>query len=303
MQTDVLLSDHQRPRQQPAHDGSIFCGWPSEFADYSAWCSQGPRIALTMWESSKLPTGWANILNAMDAVITPSHFCADVFKQAGVTTPIHVAPLGVSDAYKPTRRTPGEPIRFLAFLDRGVRKGGYAAFATFKRAFGEDKRYRIVLKQRRRQESIELFPVGNVELIQDNLSESELVKLCTSCDVLINPCAGEGFGLLPREFAATGGVSLTTEWSGTADDLDQWGWALPHRLDAADWSGQVELPAQDFGVWAWPDIEGAAQVLRDVAGNIDAYAEEAYQKAQNVHSLYSWERFAQQVQAVWEGLR
>lgn len=300
---DSLLSDHQHPRQVPAHGGSIFCGWPSEFADYSAWCSQGPRVALTMWESSILPSGWAAILNSMDAVITPSQFCADVFSEAGVRTPITVAPLGVGEDYQPTRRSPGEPIRFLAFLDRGRRKGGHVAYTAFKRAFGEDKRYQLVLKQRQTKDALQLFTVGNVRLIQDNLDEAELAALYTSCDVLINPCAGEGFGLLPREFAATGGVALTTRWSGTADDLDQWGWGLPYELGPADWTGHPELEGQQLGDWAWADVGGVADTLKQVAAEIDAYTEQAFRKAQNVHSLYSWQQFAGTVQDVMRGLQ
>ena len=299
----VQLSDHQRPRQIPAHDGSIFCGWPIEFADYEAWTAQGPRIALTMWESSKLPQGWAGILNSMDAVVTPSQFCADVFSEAGVTTPIHVAALGVGEAYQPRRRAPGEPIRFLAFLDRGRRKGGHVAYTAFKRAFGEDKRYRLILKQRQIKDAIALFPVGNVELVQENLNEAELAALYQSCDVLINPCAGEGFGLLPREFAATGGVSLTTRWSGTADDLDQWGWELPYELGPADWTGHTELEGQSLGNWAWADVNGVTETLKQVAAQIDSYTDEAYQRAQNVHNLYSWQRFADVVGGVIKGLQ
>src|SRR4029453_2936499 len=57
--------------------GGIVMGYPDSFAYHSSMLYAGPRIALTMFESSRLPAGWRDPLNACTAVIVPSTFCAE----------------------------------------------------------------------------------------------------------------------------------------------------------------------------------------------------------------------------------
>ena len=233
--------------------GGIGMGWPPHFAKFSSSFHAGPRVALTMFESSKLPASWATALAGYDAIIVPSHFCADVFRDSGITSPIHVIPLGVSEQHayvaRPVIFTEERPMTFLAYLDRGERKGGFVALQAFLRAFGDDPMYRLILKSR---EPIVPFTITNpnIETIQADYTEAELYALHCRADVLINPHRGEGFGLLPREFVASGGVALTTNWSGTVDGLPWWGVPIPYTLERAGWKGNKGLEGTDVGEWA-----------------------------------------------------
>lgn len=279
--------------------GGIFLGYPTSYARHGALAAFGPKVALTMFESSRLPQEWIAPLNGCDAVIVPSRFCGDVFRESGVTAPLHVIPLGVSEVYRPAVRRKDGPFTFLAFLDRGRRKGGIHAMQAFVRAFGDDPAYRLLLKMRAPKVKVEILN-PNIEIVQRDLSEHELAALYARADVLVNPNMGEGFGLIPREFAASGGVALTTGWGGTADDLPAWGWPLPYTLVPAMWEGNKTLAGQDLGVWAEPDVDGVAAMMREVAANRDEYAWEALGKAQAAHSLYDWDAFARRVLTVWE---
>lgn len=282
--------------------GGLFLGWPTTFEKHGGLAGMGRRIAITMFESTKLPAEWPGILNEMHAVIVPARFLVDVFRDSGVKVPIHVAPLGISEVYQPVRRaTEGRPMRFLAFLDRGRRKGGHIAIEAFQRAFGNDTNYRLVLKGRRIENEIRLFPGGNIEIIQADMSEQELADLYASCDVLINPNSGEGFGLIPREFAATGGISLSTAWGGTADDIEDWGWPIAYEMQTADWLGMPGLEGGDLGEWGVPCVDGLTDLLTEVAVCRRGYATWAMEQAANVHRLYSWRKFAEQVYSVWKG--
>lgn len=279
--------------------GGIVLGYPTGYARHSGLLHAGPRVAITMFESSKIPAAWVQPLNEMDAVVVPSWFCADVFKACGVTAPLHVVPLGVGDSYRYAPRPTSRPLTFLAFMDRGARKGGLVALRAFGMAFGGDMRYRLILKERDQKRPTAVID-SNVEVVHQDMSEAELYQLYLRADVLINPHKGEGFGLIPREFAATGGIALTTNWSGTVDGLSRWGWPLPYTLERADWRGNTNLEGQDLGEWARVDANLVAERLRDVAANLQGYRVVAQDHAPYVPHLYSWRAFTEQVLAIWK---
>ncbi|MCL4863385.1 MAG: glycosyltransferase family 4 protein [Caldilineaceae bacterium] len=310
----LALGDNQHPNQpadvaaitgQPmrAALGSISLGYPTGYHRYPAIAQVGPRVALTMFESTRLPAGWAEVLNTMDAVITPSQFCREVFQRCGVTAPmqVHVVPLGVSEVYRPAQRKTDGPFTFLAFMDRGLRKGGLTALQAFLRAFGDDSNYRLILKGRTPKVGMSLTN-ENVEVIQRDMSELELHELYLSAHCLVNPTKGEGFGLIPREFAATGGISLSTGWGGTADDIAQWGIPIPYRLVKADWRGAKALEGQDLGDWAEVDSMELAALMRYVALERERLLRQAHNQAPQVRRLYDWRRFAERVLDLWKGV-
>lgn len=280
--------------------GGVVLGYPTGYAYQSQLLYLGPRVALTMFESSRIPPAWVEPLNDCDAVIVPSTFCRDVFQACGVTAPVHVVPLGVSEAYKPAPRpTGGRPLTFLAFMDRGARKGGVVALQAFLRAFGDSMDYRLILKTRTPKVPLQLTN-ANVEVIQRDMSEDELCALYQRADVLVNPHKGEGYGMIPREAAACGCITLTTAWSGTVDDLDQWGWPLPYTLERADWTGARIFDGLDLGEWAVVDPDQVAARLTHVADHIDDYRAQAQVHAENVARLYAWPTFAERVLSIWE---
>lgn len=305
--------------------GGLVLGYPTQYHQHSALLFHGPRIALTMFESTKLPSGWAEALNDMDAVIVPSTFCKTVFRDSGVTTPLHVVPLGVGDVYQYKERdgnnwkqlgTNGKnwkelerieddrQLTFLAFFDRGERKGGMVAQQAFTRAFGDDLAYRLILKGRTAKPGRELILTNpNIQVIQQDMSEEELYALYCRCDVLINPHKGEGFGLIPREFAASGGLALTTGWSGTADAIEQWGYGLAYGLEKAHWRGNKTLQGQELGVWAALDPVAVACELQTVAATWQWTRQLLPAKAQAARSLYSWRSFAERVLGIWEEVK
>lgn len=280
--------------------GALLLGYPTVYHRFGALTAIGPRVAVTMFESSKIPAGWTQVLNRCDAVLTPSQFGADLFRTSGVTVPVHVASIGLSRIYRPVRRDRDRPLTFLAFLDRGSRKGGMLAFNAFVRAFGDDQNVRLILKMRYHQVPLSLLN-DNVTVIIRDMSETELYKLYLTADVLIHPSTGEGFGLIPREFAATGGVSLATNWSGTADDIEQWGIPLDYRLVPAQWKTR-NLEGQDLGEWAQVDRDYLAGVLRDVAERREIYQAQAWRNAPGLHTLYDWRTFGDVVLNTWMGV-
>jgi glycosyltransferase involved in cell wall biosynthesis len=283
-----------------ASTGAVMLGYPTIFNRYPGLMQLGKRVGICMFESSRVPPTWPAELNRCSAIITPCQFCKDIFEEAGVTAPIHVLPLGINPIYQPAERTEGRPFTFLAFIDRGMRKGGVQALSAFQHAFGDDMDYRLILKGRKSKITAEILN-PNVELIQEDYSEEQMSDLFYRTDVVVANATGEGFGLIPRQGAATGAIALATDFAGTKDHIDQWGIPIPCKLVKADWAGHSQFTKMDLGQWAKIDTGALAELLGDIADNRDYYRRRAARLAGNVQRLYSWEAFARGVLDVWEG--
>lgn len=278
--------------------GGILMAYPSNFHQFGTMAQAGPRVALTMFESTQLPPGWTTVLNGCEAVIVPSTFLLKVFRDYGVTVPIHVIPLGVSRAFKYVQRPVRKPFTFLAFADRGRRKGFHIAGWAFHKAFGDDLNYRLILKAREGAlERVASISNPNMELIRGDYTDRQLAKLYSQVDCMVFPSCGEGFGLPPREFAATGGTVIATNWGGLADDLSSWGLPIRYSLAPA-WKGDEHL--EGLGNWAEPDVLDLAETMRHVANHPQYYQERGQDAARFVKAHYSWKTFAKRVLAVWQ---
>lgn len=282
--------------------GSLKAGYPTTFSDHPALTQFGPQLGLVMWESTLPPSQFIPPMNDLDAVITPCHFCKEVFENAGVTTPIHVVPLGQNAAYAPRERSTDGPLTLISFIDRGLRKGGIEALRAFQAAFGDSTDVRLILKGRKSKINASILN-PNVELIQEDYTVAQMVDLYHRADVMIFSTKGEGWGWPCREFASTGGVALATNFAGTADDIDAWGWPLDYKLVRADWSGHNRLSKMDLGQWAEVDFDALVATLRDVAEHRAEYLAYAAALAPGVAAMYSWEQFAGRVAQIWEGVQ
>lgn len=278
--------------------GGILTAYPSQFALYGPLSEYGRRIALTMFESTEIPHDWIEPLNRCDAVVVTSNWLVEVFRSCGVTAPIHVLHLGVNgDLFKYRERTQRKPFTFLTIGDAGRRKGSHHALFAFLKAFGDSDDYRMIVKAR--DHVIDRFENNNIEIIKGELSDSELADLYSECDCMVFPTAGEGFGFPPREFAATGGLVITTNWGGTADHIEKWGFPLPYTLEPA-WRGESKL--NGLGEWAHIDQDHLSTLMRVVA-NIphEARIKIGENAAHNIRDLYSWDRFGASIYDIWSG--
>ena len=296
-QSDDIRSITNRPIR--AALGGLVLAYPTAYDKYGPLSMAGPRVAITMFESTRLPAGWAESLNTCQAVIVPSQFCREVFLAAGVTVPVHVIPLGIDETYQPARRAAdSNPYTFLAFADRGRRKGLHEAMGAFVQAFGDDTRYRLILKMRARDQRINVLN-PNIDMVQQDMSPADLCALYHQADCMVFPAHGEGFGLPPREFAATGGTVIATHWGGLVDGIRTWGIPLGCSLEPA-WHGHPKFERAGLGEWAAPDIDQLVMWMQAVADRRAFFAQVSYERAEQVRAMYTWPAFAQSVLAVWK---
>jgi glycosyltransferase involved in cell wall biosynthesis len=278
--------------------GAIVMGYPDFYFRHGN--ISGKTMAVTMWETSKLPASWLPILNRLDAIVTPCNFCRDMFIENGVTVPIHVIPLGIDPVFQYAERSADRPFTFYTCADRGKRKGGALAVKAFFAAFGGNPDYRLIVKQRA-DWALTTFTSPTIHNVIADLSPSELYQLYLQADVCISAHRGEGFGLIPREASASGCISLATAWSGTADDIGLWGVPLPYTLEKAD-ARPTLYPTEDLGFWAEPDFDMLVETMRRIADHRDLYRRMTRDSARWVHELYNWENFSRGVLEVWNDL-
>jgi glycosyltransferase involved in cell wall biosynthesis len=280
--------------------GGLLLGYPTLYDHLSPLARVGPRVALTMFESTRLPDEWTPILNTCDAVIVPAHFLLGVLADCGVRVPVFHVPLGIDGerfAYVPRKRR--RRFTFLCVGDRGTRKGWPTAAAAFVRAFGDDDRYRLIVKARYNGTDVRLTN-PNIKLIQRDMSDAVLARFYGEADCFIDANQGEGFGFLGREFAATGGLSISTAWGGTADDGNEWGIPLGYTLTPA-WVGTPHFDG--LGEWAEADVDELAARLREVAAwSVERRNEMGKAAADSIRRLYPWTLFASRVASIWRAV-
>jgi glycosyltransferase involved in cell wall biosynthesis len=198
----------------------------------------------TMWEADPLPANWLPWINNAGAVWVPSQWVADVFRRGGVTRPIIVSGYAVDQkdyAYVERERDEDEPYTFMCWARWDCdRKRTYDVVKAFCKAALPNAR--LVVKHNagvlgrdcersnnplaQRFENVRVVDwngtyngvrIHNVLRFVGSMPRYDLGRLFYHCDVLVYPSANEGFGLMPMEFAATGGTVIAPAYSGLAE--------------------------------------------------------------------------------------
>jgi glycosyltransferase involved in cell wall biosynthesis len=249
------------------------------------------HIGYTPWESTKLHDNWENLMNMCDEVWTTSDWCANVFKECGVTKPIYVYEHGIDHAWTPWRRKKGRVLRFLHHGEPAVRKNGWKAFEAFAELFGNDPRYELTLKSngyttiRAHRIDGSIAQVNevykNVRVIKEVLDINDLISLYKTHDVLIYPSFGEGFGFIPLQAMATGmPVIMNTSWAPYA--------RFSVGLDVKD--RYIESPWQNVhpGEMLEPDFDSLKEQMRRAADDFETFSDHAFELAPQIHEEYDW---------------
>jgi len=246
---------------------NFLIGYPTNYQHFGLITQFGTRIAFATFESSQIPDNWIEHLNKCDAIMVPCQWNQDVFKRCGVEKPIHVVPHGISEDFYFVPRPKREVFRFLTIGDRGHRKGFIEAISAFVQAFGDREDVELIIKARELPESSQILNLTNrnIHTINEDYTDGQMQALYASSDCMVFAAHGEGFGWPPREFAATGGISIVTRFGGLADNLDDWGLSIGYELVPA-WP----FPPSNFddffhlGQWADADTDHLAKIMMQV---------------------------------------
>lgn len=253
-----------------------------------------PRlIAHCMFEATGLPLHWAPALNRYtDAVLVPCAQNVSVFRNNGVNPPIYVVPWGIDpEDYPYTERVHRDaPYTFLWNGTGDRRKGWDVAYRAFRAAFEDRRDVKLVLHFRQFPKGISGCEDPNVEVVAGIQTRAELRTMLADADCYVFPSRGEGWGLPPREAAATGLPVLVTNWGGLAEGIEHYALPLPvARTSPADFGFWTD----PLGVWAEPDFDALVTWMRWCAANREVAAAFGRRASAWLQTYQTWDQSAQ----------
>jgi glycosyltransferase involved in cell wall biosynthesis len=154
------------------------------------------------------------------------------------------------------------------------RKNPEAAVEAFSRAFGTDRDVLLLMKvsnasrlpHRARLRDLTALVArrgANVRFLFEDYTSEEMLRLISAADAYLSLHRAEGFGYTCAEAMAYGKPVVATNYSGNLDYMSP---DNSYLVDCRETTVKVaDGPFQRGSVWAEPDVEHAAQLLRQVA--------------------------------------
>jgi glycosyltransferase involved in cell wall biosynthesis len=294
----VSLADEEGIPTRPLVQGTAVClaspvWWPMvKGADLF--------VGYTMFEATRLPKEYIKVIPHMaHRVIVPTAWGKSVFEESGVTVPVEVVPLGIDPAdYYPLerKRADGRPYTFAWSGTPDMRKGWDVAYRAFRRAFGDRDDVRLRLHFRRLPKDGISFRDNNVEVLHGSFPLPEMREFYRRADCFVFPSRGEGWGMPPREAAATGLPVITTDWSGLRQDIASWAYPLDVKeLVPAEYG---HWDAGQVGLWAQPDEDHLIALMRSCVDRRDEAAAFGQGASRWLLANNTWERTARGIMTI-----
>ncbi|MEP7026557.1 MAG: glycosyltransferase [Actinomycetota bacterium] len=258
-------------RSRPHVDGPVL---------YSSWLrpdldcyTRADLFLRSMYEASRLPSGWASRFNRARAVIVPTTFVADAFRASGVTVPLEVVPDGIDPVAYPYLDRPPRPgvttlivgavyNRLYGLPGLADRKHLPEGIAAWQQAFAGDPDARLLLKCRfgQRQD----FPADpRITLIADDERTRGIAHWYGHADVLL-ALGSEGFGLPLVEGMSTGLPVIALASEGQGDVCREAG-DLVLAVPPASWEPHLHEGREPCGIRGVPGVGDVAEKLHWVA--------------------------------------
>ncbi|MFN8527408.1 MAG: glycosyltransferase family 4 protein [Anaerolineae bacterium] len=266
-------------------------------------------ISFWYWEVPKFPYRWHRMFNYLDELWVASRYVQGILSQVSPVPVIHM-PLPIRvETSTATRRDlglPDERFIFLFSFNPGsavARKNPYGFIEAFRRAFGcptsgpllvlkvhhLDTHYGVGLEAplRAAVESV------NGVLITDNYTRLQMNNLLNLSDCYVSLHRSEGFGLGMAEAMALGKPVIATAYSANMDYMtpsNSYGvrYTLREITEADHLAQPFFRPLYEPGqVWAEPDLDHAAALMRAVYENPTAAAQIGDQARRDIHERFS----------------
>jgi len=285
------------------------------------------NIGYAAWETDQLPRDWVTKINTLDEVWVPSQYNVKVFKDSGITIPIHCFPhtFNFNQEEEVSKNPVLEPAEegeftFYSIFQWLERKNPAALLRAFLTEFKAEEKVRLVMKSYclnpgmeediaviRRQvkqikDSLHLPSFPKILLISSLLSRGQIrcLHIQGDCYVSLHKC--EGFGIPMVEAMAEANPVIATGYSGS-DEFIQVGQAYPVKYTKAPVWGMPWPMYTGEMTWAEPSLLDARKQMRFVFENQGAaWAAGSLGKA-FVEQNFSWKKIGEAMKARLEGIK
>ncbi|MSO40716.1 MAG: glycosyltransferase [Solirubrobacterales bacterium] len=252
------------------------------------------NVARAMFETDRLPEGWALLLAERDAVWVPSRHTRDVFAAAGVPES-KLSILGETLDFERFKPGAAEPLEldapdghfvFLSNFDFSERKGWRQLLQAWARAFDANDPVCLVLKTlsvarwdedyvRERIRHYVEGKLGNdadrlapIVIRSERMSAADVPRLYAGADAYVSPSRGEAWGRTYMEAMAMGLPTVGSDWSGNLDFMDgEDCWLVPGELVPVAGDAEVVDELYRGHRWFEADVDSLAEALREIASD------------------------------------
>ncbi|MCS6775449.1 MAG: methyltransferase domain-containing protein [Chloroherpetonaceae bacterium] len=246
-------------------------------------------IGRTMFETDRLPPGWAEACNRMDAVWVPGEFNRQSFLFAGVRPEkLRVVPGAIDLApYRPDcapLQIAGlRGFTFLSLFDWTLRKGWDLLLRAFLEEFRPSEDVSLLIKTHSsmgystaqiaemigdfisRSLGYDLNRIPDIVLQDTNIPDALMPNLYRTAQCYVMPSRGEGWGRPYMEAMAMGLPVIATNWSGqTAFITPETGFLIDYSLVDVPEAAWRETPTYQGHRWAEPSVPHLRALMRQV---------------------------------------
>ena len=245
------------------------------------------NVGRTMFETDRLPDGWAQACNQMDAVWVPGAFNVETFAAAGVARDkLRVVPGAIdlapyNPACAPLRIDGARGFNFLSVFDWTLRKGWDALIRAFVEEFEAAENVALVLKTHSSlgystQQMLDFLVsyvtdalgrdpnrIPDVVLQDANVPDARMPNLYRAADCYVMPSRGEGWGRPYMEAMAMGLPVIATGWSGQTAFLNtDNSYVLDYEIVDVPEPAWRETPTYRGHKWAEPSVPHLRRLMR-----------------------------------------
>lgn len=320
---DMMVSQIQKFKPSYSDDKIEILFQMADMAQHLS--SRVYRILYTMLEVEGLPDTWVTGCNRADEVWVPDSFNLRTFKNAGVTRPIKIMPLGIDKNYfhpniEPIFLELKNEINFLVVGEWGQRKNIETTIECFKKAFPKDTPVTLWIKTHHNG-ALDKHPVAKIKehlmayqkldgppvLVtvssHDDVVNKNQMKYVASYmmgsfyrafDLLINLSSGEGSDMPSKEALACGVPVMRTAFSAKDFLIDEERGTPRPGVSLIDYNlvfpgyktGCPYYSAKEEIRWAEPNVSDVIDKMRYAVEHIDSLKRGAIETSKVIRSQY-----------------